>query len=228
MYVDVKLTLPVEMQMNGLVDLNFKVFDTDFPEIWEGKMKVGSLLRRVCFCEQFYFVVINADPADGWLPSNDFSQQECKTEGGSPHHQDEDHHHHHHQSRVTDEKKDDHIELKSDLTETGSKSDLLQPSDSTSRQREQHIFRGEFDSLQQSQVEQVVRSVLDANFKETVGVRHVTCHFLQGKVVVELGVTLDNKLAIRDAMERAKDVERVLLKNVPDITTVQVQLSLSQ
>jgi hypothetical protein len=33
MYVDVKLTLPVEMQMNGLVDLNFKVFDTDFPEI---------------------------------------------------------------------------------------------------------------------------------------------------------------------------------------------------
>ncbi|CAM6013482.1 unnamed protein product [Sphagnum balticum] len=110
----------------------------------------------------------------------------------------------------------------------GSKSDLLQPSDSTSRQREQHIFREEFDSLQQSQVEQVVRSVLDANFKETVGVRHVTCHFLQGKVVVELGVTLDNKLAIQDAMEHAKDVERVLLKNVPDITTVQVQLSLSQ
>ncbi|CAM6036228.1 unnamed protein product [Sphagnum compactum] len=110
----------------------------------------------------------------------------------------------------------------------GSKSDLLQPSDSTSRQREQHIFREEFDSLQQSQVEQVVRSVLDANFKETVGVRHVTCHFLQGKVVVELGVTLDNKLAIRDAMEHAKDVEHVLLKNVPDITTVQVQLSLSQ
>ncbi|CAK9196001.1 unnamed protein product [Sphagnum troendelagicum] len=110
----------------------------------------------------------------------------------------------------------------------GSKSDLLQPSDSISRQREQHIFREEFDSLQQSQVEQVVRSVLDANFKETVGVRHVTCHFLQGKVVVELGVTLDNKLAIRDAMEHAKDVERVLLKNVPDITTVQVQLSLSQ
>jgi hypothetical protein len=29
-------------------------------------------------------------------------------------------------------------------------------------------------------------------------------------------------------MERAKAVERVLLKNVPDITTVQVQLSLSQ
>ncbi|CAK9860253.1 unnamed protein product [Sphagnum jensenii] len=110
----------------------------------------------------------------------------------------------------------------------GSKSDLLQPSDSISRQREQHIFREEFDSLQQSQVEQVVRSVLDANFKETVGVRHVTCHFLQGKVVVELGVTLDNKLAIRDAMEHAKDVERVLLNNVPDITTVQVQLSLSQ
>jgi hypothetical protein len=105
-------------------------------------------------------VGINADPADGWLPSNDFSQREYKTEGGSPHH------HHHHQSRVTDEKKDNHIELKSDLTETGSKSDLLQPSDSTSRQREQHIFREEFDSLQQSQVEQVVRSVLDANFKE--------------------------------------------------------------
>jgi len=171
---------------------------------------------------------IHIDPADGWLPSNDFSQWEYKTEGGSPHHQDEDHHHHDHQSRVTDEKKDNHIELKSDLTETGSKSDLLQPSDSTSRQGEQHIFREEFDSLQQSQVEQVVRSVLDANFKETVGVRHVTCHFLQGKVVVELGVTLDNKLAIRDAMEHAKDVERVLLKNVPDITTVQVQLSLSQ
>ncbi len=109
---------------------------------------------------------INADPADGWLPSNDFSQWEYKTEGGSPHHQDEDHHHHDHQSRVTDEKKDNHIELKSDLTETGSKSDLLQPSDSTSRQGEQHIFREEFDSLQQSQVEQVVRSVLDANFKE--------------------------------------------------------------
>ncbi len=102
---------------------------------------------------------INADPADGWLPSNDFSQWEYKTEGGSPHHHD-------HQSRVTDEKKDNHIELKSDLTETGSKSDLLQPSDSTSRQGEQHIFREEFDSLQQSQVEQVVRSVLDANFKE--------------------------------------------------------------
>ncbi len=32
---------------------------------------------------------------------------------------------------------------------------------------------------------------------QTVGVRHVTCHFLQGKVVVELGVTLDNKLAIQ-------------------------------
>jgi hypothetical protein len=95
-------------------------------------------------------VGINADPADGWLRSNDFSQREYKTEGGSPHHQDEDH----------------HMELKSDLTETGSKSDLLQPSDSTSRQREQHIFREEFDSLQQSQVEQVVRSVLDANFKE--------------------------------------------------------------
>lgn len=29
-------------------------------------------------------------------------------------------------------------------------------------------------------------------------------------------------------MEHAKDVERVLLKTVPDITTVQVQLSLSQ
>ncbi len=56
----------------------------------------------------------------------------------------------------------------------------------------------------------------------------LTSCFLENTDTVLIKFCVLVLIRYRDAMEHAKDVERVLLKNVPDISTVQVQLSLSQ
>ncbi|KAG0602050.1 hypothetical protein M758_11G156800 [Ceratodon purpureus] len=113
-----------------------------------------------------------------------------------------------------------------DLTRVGPKSELL-GSGGTMSKDGRGVFHDTIDTLRQAEVERIVRYVLQANFSKVVKVRAVTCHFLQGKVVAEVGISLNPNLSIRDAMQHASDIETCLLQNVEDLAAVSVQLDLS-
>ncbi|KAG0587956.1 hypothetical protein KC19_2G204300 [Ceratodon purpureus] len=147
-----------------------------------------------------------------------------KNQPSSGHH-DENTHEHHHDNEGNDER------LR-DLTGTGPKAELLASDDTkspggTMSMNGHGVFHDNIGILRQSEVERIVRYVLHANFREAVKVKNVTCHFLHGRVVAELGVSLDPNLSIRDAMEHASDIETCLLRNVGDLSAVSVHLNLS-
>lgn len=82
-------------------------------------------------------------------------------------------------------------------------------------------------TLQQSEVEHIVRDVIHANFREAVEVEGVTCHFLHDKVVAEVEISFNSNLSIRDAKKHGSNIETCLLRNVGDLSAVHVKLNLS-
>ncbi|CAM6110383.1 unnamed protein product [Calypogeia fissa] len=114
---------------------------------------------------------------------------------------------------------------KKDLTNLGSKSDLME----SGSHQEKCVDDGlEADMRQHSGVEQDVRNVVEANFQEKMSVNQLTSHFVQGKVVVEVEVSMSPEMSIRNAMDYADEVQRAILERVSDICSVRVQLKLSK
>lgn len=55
---------------------------------------------------------------------------------------------------------------------------------------------------------------------------HVTCHFLQGQVLVQVEISMSTDMLIRDAMGIASFAEKEILQADSEISAVQILLRL--
>ncbi|GLJ44610.1 hypothetical protein SUGI_0937610 [Cryptomeria japonica] len=81
-------------------------------------------------------------------------------------------------------------------------------------------------STQQLETEKTVHNVLSTKFSETMTVEHVTSHFLQGKVFVQVQISILADILIRDAMAIALDAEKEILQASSEISSVNILLRL--
>lgn len=105
--------------------------------------------------------------------------------------------------------------------------------DSPARQDPRNSFQGEKNrnnklvtSAQQLETERTVRHVLSSKFSETIIVEHVTCHFLQGQVLVQVEISMSTDMLIRDAMGIASFAEKEILQADSEISAVKILLRL--
>ncbi|XP_062143323.1 metal tolerance protein 2 [Alnus glutinosa] len=76
-------------------------------------------------------------------------------------------------------------------------------------------------------VEAVVSNILSSKFPEIMVVERITRHLLQGKVLLQIEVSMPPEMLIRDAMEVAEEAEKEILKaSASSIVHVSVQLRL--
>ncbi|KAF7804827.1 metal tolerance protein 2 [Senna tora] len=76
-------------------------------------------------------------------------------------------------------------------------------------------------------IDKIVSDIISSNFSE-MSVERVTRHTFQGKIVLQIEVSMPPDMQIRDAMEMAKEAEKEVLKAVPNIMHVSIQLQLGQ
>ncbi|KAH9329117.1 hypothetical protein KI387_001225, partial [Taxus chinensis] len=81
-------------------------------------------------------------------------------------------------------------------------------------------------STQQLETEKTIRNVLSSKFSETMTVEHVTCHFLQGKVFVQVQISMLADMLIRDGMDIAMQAEKEILQASSEISAVNILLRL--
>ncbi|KAL3683822.1 hypothetical protein R1sor_001844 [Riccia sorocarpa] len=157
---------------------------------------------------------VHIEPADGG--SKTLTDEEAEKEA---------HHHDPAEDDIHAHGNSQHQFRKSDRTKNGSKSDLL--GDTTLLDEESDPTPGG-DSRQPSEVEQDVRRVVSSNFTEEMTLTHVTSHYLKGRVVVEVEVLMNPDISVRDAMAYAHDAEELILREIKDISAVDIQLKLSK
>ncbi|XP_020250349.1 metal tolerance protein C1 isoform X2 [Asparagus officinalis] len=74
--------------------------------------------------------------------------------------------------------------------------------------------------------EAIVSGVISSLFAEKMTVKHITRHLLQGKILLEVQVSMPLEMSIRDAMDVTKEAEKEILNAAPCISQVSIQLSL--
>ncbi|KAF2298532.1 hypothetical protein GH714_023988 [Hevea brasiliensis] len=67
-----------------------------------------------------------------------------------------------------------------------------------------------------------------SRFPEKMEVERITRHFLQGKILLEVEVSMPPDILIRDAIEVAEAVKKEILRAASDIIQVRIQLRLGQ
>ncbi|KAB1203098.1 Metal tolerance protein C1 [Morella rubra] len=77
-------------------------------------------------------------------------------------------------------------------------------------------------------VEAVVSNVITSKFSEKMEVERLTHHLLQGKVLLQIEVSMPPAMWMRDAMEIAEEAEKEILKAAPNIIHVSIQLRLGR
>ncbi|XP_061349757.1 metal tolerance protein C1 isoform X2 [Gastrolobium bilobum] len=78
-----------------------------------------------------------------------------------------------------------------------------------------------------SNVEGIVSDIISSNFPQ-ISVEHITRHMFQGKIVLQIEVSMPSDILIRDAIEMAKQAEKEVLKAISNISHVGIQLRLGQ
>lgn len=78
----------------------------------------------------------------------------------------------------------------------------------------------------QKEAEAIVSDILSTLFSEKMALEHVTLHSLQGKVLLQVLVSMHAELLISDAMDIAKEAEKEILKAASGINQVSIQLRL--
>lgn len=81
---------------------------------------------------------------------------------------------------------------------------------------------------QQQELEKVVRDVLSTHFDKVMAFERIRCHFLQGRLLVELEISMEPTLSIRDGMLHARQAEELIMKSDPKISAVETQLRLTR
>ncbi|RYR70778.1 hypothetical protein Ahy_A02g005083 isoform D [Arachis hypogaea] len=98
-----------------------------------------------------------------------------------------------------------------------------QQEDSWSEDKE----HGSIASAEDNNIEGIVSDIISSNFPQ-MSVERVTRHMFQGKIVLQIEVSMPPEIQIRDAMEIAKQAEREVLKAVSSVIHVGIQLRLGQ
>ncbi|WCJ21384.1 Metal tolerance protein C1 [Euphorbia peplus] len=84
-------------------------------------------------------------------------------------------------------------------------------------------------SLSDEDIEVMVSNAFLSRFPEKMKVEQIRRHILQGKVLLEIEVSMPQDISIREAMEVAKAAEKEILKAASDyIIQVSIQLRLGQ
>ncbi|KAJ1699418.1 hypothetical protein LUZ63_007930 [Rhynchospora breviuscula] len=78
----------------------------------------------------------------------------------------------------------------------------------------------------QQEAEAIVYDVLSARFSKKMSLDRVILHLLQGKLLLQVQVSMPPHLVIKDAMEIAKEAEKEILEADSRINQVSIQLSL--
>ncbi|XP_030451715.2 metal tolerance protein 2 isoform X1 [Syzygium oleosum] len=77
-------------------------------------------------------------------------------------------------------------------------------------------------------IEAVVRNAVSSKLSKQMVVERITHHVLQGKVLLEVEVSMPPEMLIRNAMEVVKEAEEEVLKTDPNIVHVSFQLRLGR
>ncbi|KAL8548584.1 hypothetical protein ACS0TY_007758 [Phlomoides rotata] len=83
------------------------------------------------------------------------------------------------------------------------------------------------NTLEQTDVEDTVSTILSSHFSEKMTVERITRHSLQGQIFLEIDVFMPPDTLMREAVEVAKEAEKKILEVVPSIH-VSVQLRLGR
>lgn len=83
------------------------------------------------------------------------------------------------------------------------------------------------DCSEHQEVEKAIRNLIETDFLQAMTFERARCHFLQGRVLVEVEVSMNPEILIRDAMQQAQSAERKILETFRKISAVDMQLRLS-
>ncbi|XP_042517454.1 metal tolerance protein 2-like [Macadamia integrifolia] len=75
-------------------------------------------------------------------------------------------------------------------------------------------------------VEAVVSDILASKFSEKMVVERITRHLLQGKILLQVEVSMPHEMLIRGAIDVAKRAEMEILKAIPNVNQVSILLRL--
>ncbi|KAF5186544.1 Cation-efflux pump fief [Thalictrum thalictroides] len=78
----------------------------------------------------------------------------------------------------------------------------------------------------QEHIEGIVSETLSSKFPKVIAVEHITHHLLQGKLLVQIEVSMPADMLIRDAKNVAEQAEKEILKAVSQLHRVGIQLRL--
>uniref|UniRef100_A0A0E0D0D9 Cation efflux protein transmembrane domain-containing protein n=1 Tax=Oryza meridionalis TaxID=40149 RepID=A0A0E0D0D9_9ORYZ len=80
----------------------------------------------------------------------------------------------------------------------------------------------------QQTAEAIVSRIISSHFSKKMSLEHLMLHYLQGRVLLQVEVSMSPEIMIRDAMDIAKQAEQEILKADSSISQVSVQLRLGQ
>lgn len=83
-------------------------------------------------------------------------------------------------------------------------------------------------SVGEENVQAIVSHLLSSKFPKKFKVERITQHTLQGKMVLEVEVTMPPDIMIREAMDTAKEAEKEIMKAASNIVNVKLQLRLGR
>lgn len=83
------------------------------------------------------------------------------------------------------------------------------------------------NAQQQQEIEKAVRALVESDFAEVMAFERIRCHFLQGRLLVELEVSMEPTILIRDAMQYAQSAEEKIMDVYPKISAIETQLRLT-
>ncbi|GMI73768.1 hypothetical protein like AT2G47830 [Hibiscus trionum] len=83
-------------------------------------------------------------------------------------------------------------------------------------------------SAREENVEVIVSDILSSKFPEKFTVERITRHMLQGKMLLEVEVSMPPEIMIREAMDAAREAEEEIRKAASNIVHVNVQLRLGR
>uniref|UniRef100_A0A0A9E5N7 PtrMTP6 n=1 Tax=Arundo donax TaxID=35708 RepID=A0A0A9E5N7_ARUDO len=80
----------------------------------------------------------------------------------------------------------------------------------------------------QHSAEAIVSDIISSHFSKKMSLEHLMLHYVQGRVLLQVQVSMSPEILIRDAMNIAKQAEEEILRADASISQVSVQLRLGQ
>ncbi|KAK2649383.1 hypothetical protein Ddye_016872 [Dipteronia dyeriana] len=82
--------------------------------------------------------------------------------------------------------------------------------------------------VEESDIEEIVHNIFSSKFPQKMVVERITPHLFQGKILLEIEVSMPPDTLIRDAMKVAETAEKEILKAASNVFQVSLQLRLGR